>query len=94
MNYAQQQLLNKEHIENPQIGDFWHEMFSPYFVVAEITNNGVIVYDKTLPDGPNHYVFDETKQKIMNKEEMRNKVTYSTMRDSFVADVRPCKKDE
>lgn len=90
--YKKQQKLNEEHVKNPQIGDFWHEMFSPYFLVVGVVETGVIVLDETISISKSHYKFDETKPKFISLESLKERVTYPTMRDKFVANVRV--KDE
>lgn len=85
--YRKQQELNEEHVKNPQIGDFWHEMFIPYFLVVEIVTSGVIVLDETISISESHYKFDETKPKFISLESLKERVTYPTMRDKFVANV-------
>lgn len=82
-----QQELNEEHVKNPQIGDFWHEMFGPYFLVVGIVTSGVIVLDEIIFISKNHYKFDETKPKFISLESLKERVTYPTMRDKFVANV-------
>lgn len=93
MSWTEKQYpIDKEHMERPQVGDVWREMFSPYFMVAAIVENGFIVYDKTVDVDKDHYKFDETKPKFMTLEDIKNKVTYKTMRDKFIAHVTPCKE--
>jgi hypothetical protein len=89
MTHEEQEQLNREHAKNPQVGDFWHEIFSPYFLVVEITKYGIIVLDKTRPVDKDHYIFDETKPRVMTLDDLYKMVTYETMRDKFVADCRP-----
>jgi len=92
MTYEERQVLNQKHIENPQPGDFWHEMFSPYHVVLAVADNHVIICEKTKPTDANHYTFDLSETKTLSHLEHRNLVTYSSMRDKFVADVVPNSK--
>jgi hypothetical protein len=89
MTYEERQKQNKKHVDKPQVGDFWHEMFSPYHIVLAVTDTHVIICDKTVPAGSNHYTFDLTETKTVTLEEHKNIVTYQTMRDKFVADVVP-----
>ena len=88
MDYNKQQNLNLKHIINPQEGDFWHEMFCPYFYIVAVDIKGVLALYKTIPVGSDHYRFDENEIKYMTKEELKNSVTYEAMRDKFVANVR------
>lgn len=90
--YEERQELNKKHIEDPQPGDFWHEMFSPYHVVLAVADNHVIICDKTKPTDWHHYTFDLSETKTISHQEHRDLVTYKSMRDKFVADVVPNSK--
>lgn len=85
-DYEKQQEFNQQHVDSPQVGDFWHEMFSPYHVVLAVTDSHVIICDKTKPVDSGHYTFDLTETKTVTLEEHKNIVTYSSMRDKFVAD--------
>lgn len=89
MTREERHRLDEEHVRNPQEGDFWHEMFSPYFLVVAVGDKGVLVVHKTVPVGRDHYRFDENELRYMTRQELRDKVTYPSMRDKFVADVIP-----
>lgn len=89
MTHEEQEQLNREHVKKPQVGDFWHEMFCPYFLVVEVTKHGIIVLDKTKPVDEGHYTFDEKQPKVMTLDDLYKAVTYETMRDKFVADCMP-----
>jgi hypothetical protein len=91
-DYKAQQEKNQSHVDNPQVGDLWHEMFSPYHIVLAVTDTDVIICEKTKPTDDYHYTFDLSEIKTVTLEEHKNIVTYSSMRDKFVADVVPkCK---
>ena len=34
-DHTEQDRLNQEAFDNPQPGDYWHEMFCPYFVIVD-----------------------------------------------------------
>ena len=89
MTYEKQQEKNKRHADKPQVGDFWHEMFAPYHIVLAVTDTHVIICNKTKSVDADHYTFDLSETKTVTLEEHKNIVTYSTMRDKFVADVTP-----
>lgn len=40
---------DEDHFRNPQPGDFWHEMYTPHFMVLGVVEDGVVLCDKTLP---------------------------------------------
>lgn len=86
--------LNKKHLENPQEGDVWREMHVPYFKVLAVTKFGIVVFEKTYSVDENHYKFDETKPTLLTREEFKDRITYSTMPDKFVANVRPYPQDK
>lgn len=90
--YKERQERNQKHVDQPMVGDYWHEMFSPYHIVLAVTDTHVIICEKTKPTDANHYTFDLTETRTITHLEHRDIVTYSTMRDRFVADVVPNSK--
>ena len=83
-------LLNVKHEKSPQPGDYWHEMFSPYFIVIrhdKKTDTVFYVDDKIYVD--NYFKFDFAKVKRLPRTELFKQVHYnSTCLDrAFVADV-------
>jgi hypothetical protein len=50
------------HFKNPKPGDFWHEMFSPVFIVLDVDVKGITICENTInrEDG---YSFDLHKVK-------------------------------
>ena len=82
------ELYNRAHAEYPQVGDYWHEMYCPYFMVLEVLENHVIICEKTKQVDNNHWTFDLDECKLISKEKLEKRVKYSTM-DKFVADVVP-----
>lgn len=83
-----QDLYNVSHAEFPQVGDYWHERFSPYFVVLDVLDDHVVICDKKMDVDINHWCFDYREYKVITKQEMVKQIKYSTM-DKFVADVCP-----
>lgn len=80
------QELNQRCIENPQIGDYWHEMFCVYHLVLDVLANGNLVIaprDQTVTE---HQCFDYKLAHEITKEDHKKLVCYSG-KDSFVADV-------
>ena len=77
---------SKEAFKNPLPGDYWAEMFSPYFVVLKKTdNNTLIVCDKTKPVGTTHWTWDLEKAIEVQMSYMF-RVKYDTI-EGFCADV-------
>lgn len=43
MNYEEQETANRQAVDNPQPGDYWHERFSPYFLVVYVNKDEITV---------------------------------------------------
>jgi len=101
MDYEKQKIQNQESLDNPRIGDYWHERFSPYFVVVNREGDQFRVL--SCMGGPHHYLrkdelnarieidrdhwtFDYSKSMLVDHEWIRRAVTYGSI-DGFVADV-------
>lgn len=82
------ELFNQSHVEFPQVGDYWHERFCPYFIILEVLEDHVIICDKKKDIDRDHWDFDLSVCKLITKQELERSVKYSTM-DKFVADVVP-----
>jgi len=82
--------VNELHLREPQPGDFWHERFCPYHIVLAVTPDGVVITDKTKPDGSSHYTFDLDAAKEITHEEHAMVVRYSSG-NGFAADVVPAR---
>lgn len=98
---GKQDQLNQEALANPQPGDYWHERFSPYFVVVNREGDQFRVL--SCMGGPGHYLrkeelnarieidsehwgFDYSKSMLVDHEWIRRAVTYGSI-EGFVADV-------
>ena len=94
-------LDNQQALDNPRPGDYWHERFSPYFVVVNLEGDQFRVL--SCMGGPHHYLrkdelnarieidgnhwaFDYSKSMLVDREWIRRAVTYGSI-DGFVADV-------
>jgi hypothetical protein len=93
MNFEHMQFLNRDALMDPHIGDYWHEMFVPYFVIVDIKDDvyTILNFIKTSPnsayiDNGDTWSVDYSKSMEVYKEWIEKKVKYSTM-DNFVADV-------
>ena len=94
-------LDNQQALEDPRPGDYWHERFSPYFVIVNQEGDQFRVL--SCMGGPHHYLrkdelnarieidrdhwgFDYSKSMLVDREWIRRAVTYGSI-DGFVADV-------
>ena len=99
--FTQQKLANQKALAFPQIGDYWHEMFCPYFVIVNKEGDKYRVLSClggpksfTRKDELNaqiqvdngHWGFDYSKSMLVDHEWIRRTVTYESI-DGFVADV-------
>jgi hypothetical protein len=99
---------NQQALDNPRPGDYWHEMFSPYFVIVNREGDQYRVL--SCMGGPHHYLrkhelnarieidrdhwaFDYSKSMLVDHEWMRRAVTYGSI-DGFVADVYNTEKTQ
>lgn len=97
----ERELKNLDALMNPQPGDYWHEMFVPYFIVVNIEGEQYRVL--SCMGGPKsfnrkdelnaqievdngHWAFDYSKSMLVNHSWIEKAVTYGTA-DGFVADV-------
>ena len=94
-------LKNQQALDNPRPGDYWHERFSPYFVIVNQEGDQFRVL--SCMGGPHHYLrkdelnarieidknhwaFDYSKSMLVDREWIRRAVTYGSI-DGFVVDV-------
>jgi len=95
-----QDLANLKALANPQPGDYWHEMFCPYFIVVDREGDKFCVL--SCLGGPKSFTrkheldakvdtkdgwhFDYSKSMLVDHEWIRQTVRYESI-DGFVADV-------
>lgn len=97
-DYEKQKKQNQESLDNPRIGDYWQEMFCPYFLVVDVKNDNITVLSclgglytrKHEPnakiDTKDGWTFDLSKSMVVNREWMSRAVKYESI-EGFVADV-------
>lgn len=93
--------LNQLALENPQPGDYWHEMFSPYFMVVRVNVDEITVLscmggpksfkrkdelNAKIENPDGTWSFDYSKSMVVNRAWMEKAVKYGTI-DGFCADV-------
>lgn len=91
MNYNDRDILNRDALIDPHIGDYWHEMFVPYFVIVDIEDDvyTVLNFIRSKPncayiDNGDTWSIDFSKSIKVDKEWIERTVKYSSM-DKFVA---------
>ena len=91
MNYEQQMELNEKHALNPEIGDYWNEMFVPILSVVDVGAFNVSVLRKTKEVDEDHWTWDVTQVTNMTKKEFYKFLHYNTpnVKDKCWCDVYP-----
>ena len=99
---------NQQALDNPRPGDYWHERFSPYFVIVNREGDQYRVL--SCMGGPHHYLrknelnarieidkdhwaFDYGKEMIVDRAWIERAVRYERI-DGFVADVSNTEKTQ
>lgn len=95
-NHTEQQNLNTNAFEDPQVGDYWHERFCPYFIVVKRSPVGrpmkytvMSCYGKDSARVDNKdgtWSFDYSKSIEVDWTWISEQVRYKRT-DGFVADV-------
>ena len=100
-DYEKQKRINEESLHNPRIGDYWQEMFCPYFLVVDVKDKDVTVL--SCLGGPNsfnrkheldarieldkdHWTWDLSKSMVVDRNWIFKAVKYDSG-EGFVADV-------
>lgn len=93
-NHAEQQRINLEAMLEPQPGDYWHEMFCPYFLVVQVKGAAITILNclphrgvsARKPVDDNHWMFDVSQSMVVDQAWIEKLVRYDSI-DGFVADV-------
>lgn len=105
-DHAKQQLANQQALNCPRPGDYWQEMFCPYFVVVDVKGQDFTVL--SCLGGPNsftrkhepcakievdgaHWAFDYGKEMTVDRGWIERAVRYESI-DGFAADVSNTEK--
>ena len=106
--YQDQEQANEQALANPQVGDYWHEMFCPYFIIVNVEGDQYRVL--SCMGGPNSvtrkheiyakkdlgaegWCFDYSKSMLVDRAWIEKAVKYDSI-DGFVADVVQSAKTE
>lgn len=93
-DHQAQQTLNEAAMLDPQPGDYWHEMFCPYFMVVQVLGDRITVLNCLESHGPSavkpvdagHWTFDVNTYMTVDREWIAKRVQYGSI-PGFVADV-------
>lgn len=83
--------LNHKHANDPKVGDYWHEMFSPCFLVIDRSRFSVSFLHKTKEADAHHWTWDTSKIETVAIKDFANRVSYKSesMKDKTWCDVVP-----
>jgi hypothetical protein len=87
--------LNIAAIKIPAVGDYWHEMYCPYFVIVNIQDDKYTILCAVTIEGATNAIvrhrdyceFDYSKHSVVSIEWIKDIVSYKNA-PGFVADVR------
>lgn len=107
-DHSRQLKANRESLANPRPGDYWQEMFCPYFIVVQVKGPEITVLSclggpdsftrkhepcaKIDVDGA-HWAFDYGKEMTVDRRWIERAVKYESI-DGFVADVSNTEKTQ
>jgi hypothetical protein len=92
MTLDEQKKLNRIHILDPEVGDYWNEMLTPICVVLGRRPDAVLICETTKPTGPDHWTWDLSRVQWLELGEFAAKLTYGgggDLRDTTWCNVRP-----
>jgi hypothetical protein len=83
-------ILNLNHANDPQVGDYWHEMFCPCFLVLDRSRFSVSFLYKTIKDNDG-WTWDVSNVQTMTIKEFSKRVRYTSesLKDKTWCDVIP-----
>jgi hypothetical protein len=95
--WKKQKELNQLALKTPKVGDYWTErFFIPYFLVVKtdhVKNQYTVLScigenKANIDNKDGTWSFDYTRHQVVDRDWIKDKVTYSTNNLNFVADVR------
>lgn len=80
---------NQKHLNDPQPGDYWHEMFSPDCVVIERLGKNIIFCCHTKDVGGNKWTWNLYHLSLLPLAEWQKRLVYPSMPNKTVCMVEP-----
>lgn len=71
--------LNTKHRLDPQVGDYWNEMFVPIMVVVGVHPDRVVICQTTKSVGKDHWTWDLAKLDTVTREAFAKIPLYSSL---------------
>lgn len=73
-----QKELNDQHATNPQVSDYWEEMFSPVAVVLAVNGTAITICRKTVPEGTDMWMWDLDKAETIDVSALKSWLGYKS----------------
>lgn len=77
MDFAEMKRVSAEHAKDPQPGDYWHEMFSPQYLVIEVGKFSVVCLHKKVVHADETWTWNTRDILVLSRQDFRRKVHYS-----------------
>jgi hypothetical protein len=75
----EQDKLDQEHLNRPQVGDYWHEMCAPICVVVSTFPDKVLICETTkIVDQAGRWTWNLEKLNKLTLEEFKRKLCYKS----------------
>lgn len=71
--------ISQEHLNNPKVGDYWHEMLMPVAIVIDVNDDEITICGRIKDTGEGCWTWDQNFIKIITKKEMREYFSYDTI---------------
>lgn len=81
-----QDALNTEHLNDPQIGDYWHDRFSGVLVVVDtpnLTPDKIVVATDRVSFHKGYWTFDLNACQLWTRERFKTHLSYRKHNDSI-----------
>jgi hypothetical protein len=76
MTHEERKRRDREHLIDPEVGDYWNEMFTPICVVLGRVGDSVVICRTTKDVGPDHWTWDTTRIETKTLAEFRDWLSY------------------
>lgn len=80
MNFSEMEKQTLEALDNPQVGDRFHEMFSFWVYVVAVDDNSVT----TIEGSPPVMFPDEGKVRVQTEEKFKERFLYKTIPGAWI----------
>lgn len=76
MDWEARRALDAGHLADPEVGDYWHDMFSPVCVVVGRREGAAVVCEHTKVTDPDHWTWDLSRLRWVTLAEFARWLTF------------------